>query len=99
MVAHHGDSLPNRVDALEVLLNALGLLWKMRLARRNRGIEPARHHEGFIEQRASHLMQVTDIDERDIAIDAKRAQKQRPPENQRFPFSIFRGVISSGRSR
>ena len=74
MVAHHGDGLPDRVDALEILLDAACLLRKVRLARGQRGVEPVRHHERPIEQRASHLVQVADIDELDIAIDAERAQ-------------------------
>src|ERR1700736_4440675 len=49
MVAHHSDGLPNGIDAPEILLHALGLLWKVRLARRECGIEPVRHHEGFFE--------------------------------------------------
>src|ERR1700682_855946 len=77
MLAHHRDRLANRIDALEILLNAPGLLRKLRLAGTARGIEPVRHHERLFEQRASHLMQVADIDERNIAIDAQRAQDRR----------------------
>jgi hypothetical protein len=74
MLAHHRDRLPHRVDALEILPDAAGLLRKLRPGRGERRVEPVRHHEWPVEQRASHLVQVADVDERDVAIDAERAQ-------------------------
>src|SRR5580704_11799648 len=77
MLACHRDGLANRADAFEISIESLRLMGKASLRGGKRRIDSVGQNEGLAEQRASHFVQVADVDERDIAIEPERSEDWR----------------------
>jgi hypothetical protein len=76
MLAERCHRLPNRSDAREIALNPVGLMRKALLGCRKGGIVAMRQNEWLAEEWASHLVQMTDVDERYVMIEAKGPQNR-----------------------
>src|SRR6516225_3615877 len=74
MLAHCCHGVPNCANALEITLNPSGLVGKALLCRRDSSVVSVGQDKWFAEQWAPYFMQVTDIDERNVTIEAERPQ-------------------------
>ena len=77
MLAYHSHSVANRADALEISIQSCRLVGKALFRGRKRRVEPVRQNKRLAEKRASHFVQIADVDERDVAIEAERSQDRR----------------------
>jgi hypothetical protein len=71
MFADRRHCVTNGTDAFEITLDPVGLLGKALLGRRKSGVISVRQNKWVPEQRTSHFMQVSDVDERNVTIEAQ----------------------------
>ena len=74
MLAYRCHGMANCEDALEISVESFRLVRKALFRGSKRRIDPVRQNKRLAEKRASHFVQVADVDELDVAIETERSQ-------------------------